>query len=355
MTDKVLITGITGQISTYLAKYLLEKGYKVFGGMRRSSSPNISRLEELGIEKDIEFIQFELLEPENIYRTIQTIKPQVIYSQAAQSHVHVSFEQPIFTANVTGMGVLHILEAIRKIDRGIKLYQASSSEMIGGAKETPQTEKTSFYPKSPYAVSKVFAHQMCINYREAYNMFVCCGILFNSESPLRSPEFVTRKITQGVANIKHGLQDKIILGNLNSKRDWSHAQDSVKAMVLMMEAEKAKEYVISSNETHTIREFVELAFKVAGTELGWEGKDINEKGIDRANNEVLVEVSKEFFRPAEVDILHGDSTKIRTELGWQPEIGFDKLVSLMVEADLRKAMNKKWHIDKDKGRVGRFY
>jgi len=333
---KALITGITGQDGAYLAKFLLEKGYEVYGCVRRTSDQSLSRLKYLGIEKDIKYVSLDLLEFTNIYRTIEKIKPDEVYNLAAQSFVALSFEQPIFTAEVTALGPLRILEAIRTIDPKIKYYQASSSEMFGKVQAIPQNEKTPFYPRSPYAISKLFGHWITVNYRESYGIFACSGILFNHESPLRGLEFVTRKITYGIARIKYGLQDKIVLGNLDSKRDWGYAPEYVEAMWLMLQQDEPDDYVIATGETHSVREFVELAFKYAGYEIIWEGKELDEKGRDKKTGKILVEVSKEFYRPAEVDFLIGDYTKAKQKLGWEPKTRFKELVKIMVEADLKR-------------------
>ncbi|RLG11869.1 GDP-mannose 4,6-dehydratase [Candidatus Pacearchaeota archaeon] len=333
---KALITGITGQDGAYLAKFLLEKGYEVYGCVRRTSDQSLSRLKYLGIEKDIKYVSLDLLEFTNIYRTIEKIKPDEVYNLAAQSFVALSFEQPIFTAEVTALGPLRILEAIRTIDPKIKYYQASSSEMFGKVQAIPQNEKTPFYPRSPYAISKLFGHWITVNYRESYGIFACSGILFNHESPLRGLEFVTRKITYGIARIKYGLQDKIVLGNLDSKRDWGYAPEYVEAMWLMLQQNEPDDYVIATGETHSVREFVELAFKYAGYEIIWEGKELDEKGRDKKTGKILVEVSKEFYRPAEVDFLIGDYTKAKQKLGWEPKTRFKELVKIMVEADLKR-------------------
>ncbi len=342
MTKRALITGITGQDAAYLAKLLLEKGYEVYGGYRRSANLDFWRLKELGIEQDVKIVLFDLLEFTNIFNTIKTIQPNEIYNLAAQSFVAASFKQPIVTAEIDAMGVLRILEAIRTLNPNIKFYQASTSEMFGKVQAIPQNETTPFYPRSPYAVSKLMAHWMCVNYREAYNMFNCSGILFNHESPLRGLEFVTRKITYGVARIKYGIQDKIVLGNLSSRRDWGYAPEYVEAMWLMLQQDTPDDYVVATNETHSVREFVEAAFKTINIELAWEGEGVNEKGIDKSTGNVLVEVSPEFFRPSEVDLLIGDYSKAKKKLGWSPKTSFEKLVSIMVEADIERiAKNKK--------------
>ena len=336
MKRKALITGIRGQDGAYLAKLLLEKGYEVWGADRRSGEFSNWRLKELGIEKEIKYVHMDLLEFTNILRVIDKIQPDEIYNLAAQSFVGTSFEQPILTAEVDAIGVLRILEAIRTVNPKIKFYQASTSEMFGKVQDIPQTEKTPFYPRSPYGVAKLFGHWITVNYREAYNIFACSGILFNHESPLRGLEFVTRKITYGLARIKYGLQEKLILGNLDAKRDWGYAPEYVEAMWLMLQQDEPDDYVIATGETHTVREFVEKAAQIAGFEIEWEGEGIDTKGIDRKTGKVIVEVSPEFYRPAEVDILVGNPTKAKEKLGWEPKTKFEELVEIMMEADLKR-------------------
>ncbi|MCJ7547014.1 MAG: GDP-mannose 4,6-dehydratase [Deltaproteobacteria bacterium] len=333
---KALITGITGQDGAYLTKFLLDKGYEVYGAYRRSAVLNLNGLKFLGVDDKVSYLPLELLEFTNIYRAIEKIQPDEIYNLGAQSFVALSFEEPIFTADVTALGPLRVLEAIRAVKPDTKFYQASSSEMFGKVQAIPQNEKTPFYPRSPYAASKVFAHWITVNYRESYGTFACSGIFFNHESPLRGFEFITRKITYGIARIKNRLQDKIVLGNLDSKRDWGYAEEYVEAMWLMLQLEKPDDYVIASGETHSVREFAELAFKTAGFDVAWEGKGVKERGIDKKTGKTLVEVSSEFFRPAEVDILMGDYAKARERLGWQPKTKFQDLVSIMVEADIKR-------------------
>ncbi|AHF96471.1 GDP-mannose 4,6-dehydratase [Desulfurella acetivorans A63] len=333
---KALITGIRGQDGAYLAKLLLEKGYKVYGADRRSGDSGNWRLKELGIEQDVEIIYMDLLELTNIRHVISKIMPDEVYNLAAQSFVGVSFEQPILTADIDAIGVLRLLESLRDIKPDTKFYQASTSEMFGKVREIPQTENTPFYPRSPYAVSKVFAHYISVNYREAYNMFTACGILFNHESELRGLEFVTRKTTYAIARIKRGLQDKLVLGNLDSKRDWGYAPEYVYGMYLMLQQNKPDDYVLATGETHTIREFVEKAFEIAGFNIEWSGEGIASKGIDKKTGKVLVEVSKDFYRPSEVELLIGNPQKAKEKLGWQSNTKFDKLVQIMMEADLKK-------------------
>ncbi|MGE4546393.1 MAG: GDP-mannose 4,6-dehydratase [Desulfurella sp.] len=333
---KALITGIRGQDGAYLAKLLLEKGYKVYGADRRSGDSGNWRLKELGIEQEIEIVYMDLLELTNIRHVISKIMPDEVYNLAAQSFVGVSFEQPILTADIDAIGVLRLLEALRDIKPDAKFYQASTSEMFGKVREMPQSETTPFYPRSPYAVSKVFAHYISVNYREAYSMFTACGILFNHESELRGLEFVTRKTTYAIARIKYGLQDKLILGNLDSKRDWGYAPEYVYGMYLMLQQDKPDDYVLATGHTHTIREFVEKAFEIAGFNIEWSGEGINSKGIDKKTGKVLVEVSKDFYRPSEVDVLIGNSKKAKEKLNWQAETTFEELVRIMAESDLKR-------------------
>ena len=338
---KALVTGITGQDGAYLADFLIKKGYKVYGTYRRNSSVNFWRLEELNIKNhpNLELLEFDLTDLSNIIRVIDKTEPDEIYNLAAQSFVGVSFEQPINTLNITGLGTLNILEAIRIINPKIKFYQASTSEMFGKVQEIPQKETTPFYPRSPYGVAKLYAHWITINYRESYNIFGCSGILFNHESPLRGLEFVTRKITDGVAKIKLGKIDYIELGNLDAKRDWGYAKEYVEGMYLMLQAEKPDTYILATNKTTPVRDFVKLAFKAAGIEIEFKGKGIEEVGIDKKSGKTLIKVNPKFFRPAEVDLLIGDYSKAKKELGWEPKTSLEELAKIMVEADLRR--NKK--------------
>lgn len=336
MAKVALITGIRGQDGAYLAKLLLEKGYEVWGADRRSGEGNYWRLKELGIEKDVKIIYLDLLELTNIYRTIEKIKPDEVYNLAAQSFVQASFEMPILTADVNAMGVLRLLEVLRTVKPDTKFYQASTSEMFGKVQKIPQDENTPFYPRSPYAVAKLFGHWITVNYRESYGMFACSGILFNHESPLRGLEFVTRKISYGVARIKYGLQDKIVVGNLEAKRDWGYAPEYVEGMWLMLQQNEPDDYVLATGETHSVKEFIEKAFEVAGFSIYWEGEGIETKGRDKKTGKILVEVSPQFFRPAEVDILQGNYEKARKKLGWYPKTKFEKLVEIMVEKDLER-------------------
>lgn len=333
---KALVTGIRGQDGAYLSKLLLEKGYDVYGADRRSGDSDFWRLKELGVEKDVKTIYMDLLELTNVMRMIERIKPDEVYNLAAQSFVQASFEQPILTSEIDGLGVLRILEVLRTIKPDTRFYQASTSEMFGKVQAIPQNEVTPFYPRSPYGVAKLFGHWITVNYRESYNMFTCSGILFNHESPLRGFEFVTRKLTYGIARVKRGLQDKIFVGNISSKRDWGYAPEYVEAMWLMLQKPEPDDYVVATGETHTVREFIGTAFRYAGMDIIWEGSGVDEKGIDRKSGKAVVEVSPEFFRPAEVDILTGDYTKAKEKLGWQPRTRFEALARIMVEADIKR-------------------
>ena len=333
---KALITGITGQDGSYLSKFLLEKGYEVYGAYKRDSNLDLSRLKELGVDQDIKLLPFDLLEFSNIFRTLEKVQPDEIYNLAAQSFVYAAFEQPLLTADIDAMGVLRILETLRTLKPDTKFYQASTSEMFGKVQEIPQKETTPFYPRSPYGIAKLFGHWITVNYRESYNMFACSGILFNHESPLRGYEFITRKVTCGIARIKQGLQDKIVLGNLDPKRDWGYAPEYVEAMWMMLQQDKPDDYVIATGETHSVREFIEQAFKCVDITIAWQGKGINEKGLDEKTGKTLIEVSAEFFRPTEVDMLIGDASKAKKILGWQPRTKFEQLVKIMTEADIKR-------------------
>ncbi|MDT7904713.1 MAG: GDP-mannose 4,6-dehydratase [Candidatus Caldipriscus sp.] len=341
MPKVALITGIRGQDGAYLAKLLLEKGYEVYGADRRSGEGGFWRLKELGIEKDVKIVYMDLLEFTNIFRTIEKIKPDEIYNLAAQSFVAASFEQPILTSDINSLGTLRLLEVIRTVKPDTKFYQASTSEMFGKAKTLPLNEDSYFYPRSPYAVSKLFAHWITVNYREAYNIFACSGILFNHESPLRGTEFITRKVSLAVARIKYGKQDKLVVGNLDAKRDWGYAPEYVYGMYLMLQNDKPDDFVLATGESHSVREFIEEAFRVAGFEIYWEGKGLEEKGRDAKTGKVLVEVSPEFYRPAEVDVLVGDYSKAKRILGWEPKTTFKELVRIMVEEDMRRVRDGK--------------
>jgi len=329
-----LITGVSGQDGAYLADLLLKKGYKVIGAERRSASGSAWRLEKLGIKEEVVFEDFELLESSTMVNILRKYQPDEFYNLAAQSFVKASFETPIFTGNVTGLGVTRILEAIRSVNSEIRFYQASSSEMFGKVVETPQTERTPFYPRSPYAVAKLYGHWMSVNYREAYNMFCSNGILFNHESPIRGEEFVTKKITSSLTKIKFGLLECLELGNLSAKRDWGYAGDYVEAMYLMLSMEKSDDFVIATGETHSVEEFVDLSCKFLGLKIAWEGEEEERIAIDLSSNKTIVRVNKEFYRPAEVDLLIGDSSKAKKELGWSPKHNFESLVEMMVQDDL---------------------
>lgn len=337
-----LITGITGQDGSYLAELLLEKGYEVHGIIRRASTFNTKRIDHLyqdPHEGDVRlFLHYgDITDSSNLNRLIEKIRPDEIYNLAAQSHVGVSFNSPEYTAEATGVSTLRILDAIRESGVKTKFYQASTSELFGGLPDTaPQSEKTPFYPKSPYGVAKLYSYWITVNYRESYDIFACNGILFNHESPRRGETFVTRKITRAAAAIHLGMQDKLYLGNLDAKRDWGHAKDYVEGMWRILQQDKPQDYVLSMNETHTVREFVELAFAELGYEIEWTGSGVDEKGIDKKSGRVLVEVDPRYFRPAEVELLWGDSTKARTELGWEPKYSFMDLVKEMVQSDLEE-------------------
>lgn len=338
---KALVTGITGQDGAYLTQRLLELGYHVYGTYRRSSTVNFWRLAELGVEHhpELELVEFDLSDASGVIRLIDKCQPDEVYNLAAQSFVGVSFDQPITTGNITGLGVVNLLEAIRIVNPGIRFYQASTSEMFGKVQAVPQVESTPFYPRSPYGVAKLYAHWMTINYREAYGIFGTSGILFNHESPLRGKEFVTRKITDSVAKIALSQLDCLELGNLDAKRDWGYAKEYVEGMRLMLQAEKPDTYVLATNRTETVRDFVTMAFKAAGMELAWEGKDEKEVAIDRATGKQIVRINPKFFRPAEVELLIGNPEKAHKELGWKAETSLETLCELMVEADMRRNRN----------------
>lgn len=339
-----LITGTTGQDGAYLSELLLEKGYMVHGTKRRSSSFNTDRVDHLFDEPQNTNSQFvlhyaDMTDATNIIRVIQETQPDEIYNLAAQSHVQVSFDTPEYTANADAVGALRILEAIRilGLTEKTRFYQASTSELYGKVHETPQSETTPFYPRSPYAAAKLYAYWVTVNYREAYGMFACNGILFNHESPRRGETFVTRKITRAVADILTGKQEKLYLGNLNAQRDWGHAKDYVEGAWRILQHDRAEDFVIATGETHSVREFVELAFKEVGIKIGWTGEGVQEKGIDTSSGRVLIEVDPRYFRPTEVDLLLGDASKANRLLGWEPTVQFKDLVSEMVKSDLNSA------------------
>ena len=338
---KALITGITGQDGSYLTELLLEKGYEVHGIIRRQSSQNTERIDHVlndsAFAKRVFLHYGDLTDSSNAHGLIQEIRPDEVYNLAAQSHVAVSFEVPEYTAEATGVGTIRLLEAVRQSGLPIRFYQASTSELFGGLPETaPQSEATPFYPKSPYGAAKLYSFWITKNYRESYGMFACNGILFNHESPRRGETFVTRKITLAVARIAKGLQEKLTLGNLEAKRDWGFAGDYVEGMWRILQQDQPEDYVLATNETHTVREFVEKAFAETGVLIRWEGEGRNEKGYDAKTGKLLVDVSEQFYRPAEVELLWGDSTKAEHELGWRRKVGFAELVKMMVAADLEK-------------------
>lgn len=339
-----LITGITGQDGAYLAEFLLKKGYQVHGVKRRSSSFNTVRIDHLYVdqhERDVNFFLHygDLTDSTNLIRIIQEVQPDEIYNLAAQSHVQVSFDTPEYTANSDAIGTLRILEALRilGLTEKTRFYQASTSELYGKVQETPQKETTPFYPRSPYAAAKIYAYWITVNYREAYGIHACNGILFNHESPLRGETFVTRKITRAVARIKLGLQEKLFLGNLNAKRDWGFAGDYVEAMWLILQQDTPDDFVIATGETRSVREFVQESFKHIGITIEWRGEGVEEVGIDTATGKVLIEVDPRYFRPTEVDLLLGDPTKAKEKLGWQAKVSFAELAAMMVAEDLKQA------------------
>ena len=338
MTRTAFITGVTGQDGAYLAELLLSKGYRVFGAYRRTSSVNFWRLNELGIgsHENLKLVEFDLTDPGVCMSLIQRIQPDEVYNLAAQSFVGVSFEQPTTTAQITGIGALHLLEAIRLVNPKIRFYQASTSEMFGKVQAVPQSESTPFYPRSPYGVAKLYAHWMTVNYREAHGLFAASGILFNHESPLRGLEFVTRKITDAFARIRAGTLDVLELGNLDAKRDWGYAREYVDGMWRMLQVEHSDTYVLATNRTETVRNFVRMAAKAAGFDLAFEGSAEQEVGIERTSGRTLVRVNPAFYRPAEVELLIGDPTKAERELGWKAQTTLEQLCATMVEADIRR-------------------
>ena len=340
MSKVALITGITGQDGSYLAELLLEKGYEVHGIIRRHSTIATDRIDHLVEDaslKDRFFLHFgDLTDSSNLAMLIMKIKPEEVYNLGAQSHVAVSFEVPEYTAEATGVGTIRLLEAIRQSGLDIRFYQASTSELFGGLPDTaPQSEKTPFYPKSPYGAAKLYSYWITVNYRESYNMYACNGILFNHESPRRGEIFVTRKITMAVASIMAGKQETLALGNMDAKRDWGFAGDYIEGMWRMLQQEEPRDYVLATNETHTVREFVELAFAEVGIEIEWKGTGEDEKGYDKKTGRLMVDVDPRYFRPAEVELLWGDATKAETELGWERKVSFRKLVEMMVDEDMK--------------------
>jgi len=339
MTNKTaVITGITGQDGAYLAELLLNKGYTVYGTYRRTSSVNFWRIDELGIRANpaLHLVEYDLTDLSSSIRLLQESKATEVYNLAAQSFVGVSFDQPLTTAEITGIGPVNLLEAIRIVNPKIRFYQASTSEMFGKVQAIPQKEDTPFYPRSPYGVAKLYAHWMTINYRESYNIFASSGILFNHESPLRGQEFVTRKITDSVAKIKLGKLDVLELGNMDAKRDWGFAKEYVEGMWRMLQADEPDTFVLATNRTETVRDFVSMAFKAAGVELRFEGKDDQEVAIDVATNKVVVKVNPKFYRPAEVELLIGNPQRAKDILGWEPKTTLEELCAMMVEEDLRR-------------------
>lgn len=339
---KAIITGVTGQDGSYLAELLLDKGYEVHGIIRRSSSSNTQRIDHLSKEDSDQEQRFflhygDLSDSGSLSKLIYKIQPCEVYNLGAQSHVKVSFDVPEFTSDVNALGTLRLLDSIKEVDPTIHFYQASSSELFGKVQTIPQNEATPFYPRSPYAAAKLYAYWITVNYREAYDLFACNGILFNHESPRRGETFVTRKITRGIADILIGKQDQIVLGNIDAKRDWGFAGDYVEAMWRILQQNKPDDYVIATGETHTVREFCELAFKTVGVDLKWEGEGVDERGVDSKTGKVLVSISSKFFRPSEVDLLLGDAKKAKEKLGWAPKVSFEGLVKMMVENDINEA------------------
>jgi GDPmannose 4,6-dehydratase len=333
-----LVTGITGQDGAYLTQLLLRKGYRVFGTYRRTSSVSFWRLEELEIRNhpSLSLVEHDVMDLGGSVRLLERSAAHEVYNLAAQSYVAVSFEQPVTTAQITGVGAVNLLEAIRSVDKSIRFYQASSSEMFGKAQETPQTERTPFYPRSPYAAAKLYAHWMTVNYRESYGMHTWSGILFNHESPLRGREFVTRKITDSLARIRLGELDVLELGNLDARRDWGFAGEYVEGMWRMLQTERPDTYVLATGRTVAVRDFVQLAGRAAGFDIAWEGQGESEVGFDRKSGKKIVRVNAQYYRPAEVDVLIGDASKARTELGWEPKTSLEHLCEMMVQADIRR-------------------
>lgn len=338
MSKSAIVTGITGQDGAYLAELLLDKGYTVYGTYRRTSSVNFWRIEELGIDThpDLKLVEYDLTDLSSSVRLLQAAKPREVYNLAAQSFVGVSFEQPVTTAEITGLGPVNLLEAIRIVDPSIRFYQASTSEMFGKVQAVPQTEDTPFYPRSPYGVAKLYAHWMTINYRESYDIFATSGILFNHESPLRGREFLTRKVSDSIAKIRLGKLDVLELGNLDARRDWGYAKEYVEGMWRMLQADVPDTYVLATNRTETVRDFVSMAARAAGYELAWQGQGENEMGVDLSSGRTLVKVNPKYYRPAEVDLLIGNPAKAAQDLGWKPSTTLEQLCQMMVSADLRR-------------------
>ena len=333
MAKTALITGISGQDGAYLARALLGRGYRVIGSHRRNSGATIGRLEELGVARDVELVDMELLEESNIRRVLDKLKPDEIYNLAAQSFVGLSFEQPLYTADVDALGVLRLLEAMREACPEARFYQASTSEMFGKAQQTPQNERTPFYPRSPYGVAKLFAHWSVVNYREAHGLYACSGILFNHESPLRGREFVTRKVTFGLARVALGHEDMLYIGNLDAKRDWGFAGEYVEGMWMMLQQETPDDYVLGTGRSTTVREFVERAAGAFGFDLEWSGEGKGETGIDKKTGRTIVGIDTRHYRPAEVELLLGDPSKAKAKLGWEAKTSLEELIQMMVKAD----------------------
>ncbi len=345
MNKKALITGITGQDGSYLTEILLEKGYDVHGIIRRSSSFNTGRIDHIFNNTELHDKRFhlyygDLTDSSNLNRLLEKIKPDEIYNLGAQSHVKVSFEVPEYTAEVDALGTLRFIDAIKETGIEAKFYQASTSELYGKVREVPQNENTPFYPRSPYGVAKLYAYWIIVNYREAYNLFACNGILFNHESPRRGETFVTRKITRAVARIKYGIQEKVLLGNLSAKRDWGYAPEYVEAMWRMLQQNEPEDFVIATGDTHSVREFADLAFSELGMELEWIGDGIEEKAIEKKTGKVRVEIDPNYFRPTEVELLVGDASKAKQKLGWQTKVKFEELIKIMVQADWEKVQRR---------------
>lgn len=336
MAKTALITGISGQDGSYLAELLLEKGYNVHGIVRRASLFNRERIEHLHSHPSMKLHYGDLTDSSNLNRILEKVEPDEIYNLAAQSHVQVSFEVPEYTAEADAVGTLRLLDAIKDTGLKARFYQASTSELYGKVQEVPQTEKTPFYPRSPYAVAKLYAYWIVVNYRESYGLHASNGILFNHESPRRGENFVTRKITLGVAKIRAGLQEHITMGNIDARRDWGFAGDYVRMMWMMLQQDQPDDYVVATGEMHTVREFIEKSFSLTGVEIAWEGKDENEKGIDKKTGKVVVQIDPKFYRPAEVEQLLGNPAKAKEKLNWEPEVKFEQLVEMMVRADCEK-------------------
>jgi len=358
---KALISGVTGQDGAYLSEFLLKKGYEVHGIKRRSSSFNTQRVDHLYQDPHVENKRFilhygDLTDTSNLVRIFQQVQPDEIYNLGAQSHVQVSFDVPEYTADTDGIGTLRLLEAIRilGIEKKVRFYQASTSELYGKVQEIPQNETTPFYPRSPYAAAKLYAYWITVNYRESYGMYACNGILFNHESPLRGETFVTRKVTRAAARIKLGLQDKLYMGNIDAKRDWGFAGDYVELMWLMLQQPEPDDYVMATGVTTTVRDFINMAFKEAGIKLKWEGKGVEEKGINQADGKILVEIDPRYFRPSEVDILIGDSSKANIKLAWEPKVQLPELVKMMVDHDLELA-KREVHLKEGGYKIENFY